>query len=70
MVQPEVKVPEEKLVVLTLADVRPVLAEISQSSPENHEKIKELIASYGVDKLSAMKAEDLPALLETAKKLK
>jgi len=61
-------IPENKPAALKLEDIRPVLAEISRANKGNNEKIKELLASFGADKLSSVDPEKFPALLEAAKK--
>lgn len=53
--------------VVTIEDVRAVLAEKSQSGLTT--KVKELLESFGVCKLSAVKEADYGKLLEAAKKL-
>ena len=52
---------------VTIEDVRAVLAEKSQSGLTS--KVKELLESFGVCKLSAVKEADYSKLLEAAKKL-
>lgn len=53
--------------VVTIEDVRAVLAEKSQSGLTT--KVKELLESFGACKLSAVKETDYGKLLEAAKKL-
>ena len=63
-------VPEESpmLPAIKLEDVRTVLAEISRSGKTA--QMKELLGRFGAAKLSDVKAEDYPALLEAAKEVK
>lgn len=56
---------EEKAV--SVEDIRAVLAQKSQDGKSK--EIKELLGKYGVAKLSAVKQEDYPALLQEAKVL-
>lgn len=56
---------EEKAV--SVEDIRAVLAQKSQDGKSK--EIKELLGKYGVAKLSAVKPEDYPALLQEAKVL-
>lgn len=58
---------EEKSVV-TIEQVRAVLAEKSQAGLTS--KVKELLESFGANKLSAVAAEDYGNLLAAAKELK
>lgn len=53
---------------IKLEDVRTVLAEISRSGKTA--QMKELLGRFGAAKLSDVKAEDYPALLEAAKEVK
>lgn len=53
---------------VTIEDIRAVLAEKSQDGLTV--KVKELLTSFGADKLSAVKIEDYPKLFMAAKKLK
>lgn len=53
--------------VVTIEDVRVVLAEKSQSGLTS--KVKELLESFGACKLSAVNEADYGKLLEAAKKL-
>jgi hypothetical protein len=55
-------------VEVTIEDVRSVLAEKSQAGLTG--KVKELLNSYGVNKLSEIKKSDYADLLVKAKKLK
>lgn len=57
---------EEKLV--TIEDVRPVLADISRNG--HTADVKELLKKYGANKLSEVKSEDLMALLKDAEVFK
>mgnify|MGYP000531333008 CR=1 FL=1 len=52
---------------VTVEDIRAVLAQKSQDGKSK--EIKELLGKYGVAKLSAVKPEDYPALLQEAKVL-
>lgn len=52
---------------VAVEDIREVLAQKSQDGKSK--EIKELLGKYGVAKLSAVKAEDYPALLAEAKVL-
>ncbi len=52
---------------VTQGMIRTVLAEKSQSGLTP--KVKELLNSFGAEKLSAVKSEDYPALYEAAKAL-
>jgi hypothetical protein len=58
---------EEKTVV-TIEQVRAVLAEKSQAGLTS--KVKSLLESFGANKLSAVAAEDYEKLLAAAKDLK
>lgn len=53
---------------VTIEDIRAVLAEKSQDGLTS--KVKELLTSFGANKLSAVKVEDYPRLFMEAKKLK
>lgn len=53
---------------IKLEDVRTVLAEISRSGKTA--QMKGLLGRFGAAKLSDVKAEDYPALLEAAKEVK
>jgi hypothetical protein len=53
---------------IKLEDVRTVLAEISRSGKTA--QMKELLGRFGAAKLSDVKAEDYPALLEAAKEVR
>lgn len=57
-----------KEVDVTIEDIREVLAEKSQDGLTS--KVKELLKSFGANKLSAVKVEDYPRLFMEAKKLK
>lgn len=57
-----------KEVDVTIEDIRAVLAEKSQDGLTS--KVKELLTSFGANKLSAVKVEDYPRLFMEAKKLK
>lgn len=57
-----------KEVDVTIEDIRAVLAEKSQDGLTS--KVKELLTSFGANKLSAVKDEDYPRLFMEAKKLK
>lgn len=59
------KEPEEPAV--TIEDVRAVLAEKSQAGLTG--KVKELLESFGANKLSAVSKADYSKLLDAAKKL-
>lgn len=52
---------------VSVEDIRAVLAQKSQDGKSK--EIKELLGKYGVAKLSAVKQEDYPALLQEAKVL-
>lgn len=52
---------------VSVVDIRAVLAQKSQDGKSK--EIKELLGKYGVAKLSAVKQEDYPALLQEAKVL-
>lgn len=58
----------QKAPAIKLEDVRTVLAEISRSGKTA--QMKELLGRFGATKLSDVKAEDYPALLEAAKEVK
>ena len=58
----------EETPAIKLEDVRTVLAEISRSGKTA--QMKELLGRFGAAKLSDVKAEDYPALLEAAKEVK
>ena len=62
---PETPEPEEK--VITLEEVRAVLAEKSRDGHTS--KIRELLQKYGADKLSEINDSDYPALLAEAEVL-
>ena len=66
----DVAVPEEAPASpsIKLEDVRTVLAEISRSGKTA--QMKELLGRFGAAKLSDVKAEDYPTLLEAAKEVK
>lgn len=57
-------VEEEKAKLITIEDVRPVLADISRKG--HTVEVKELLKKYGANKLSEVKAEDLFSLLKDA----
>lgn len=57
-------VEEEKAKLITIEDVRPVLADISRNGHTS--EVKELLKKYGANKLSEVKAEDLFSLLKDA----
>lgn len=57
-----------KEVDVTIEDIRAVLAEKSQDGLTK--KVKELLTSFGANKLSAVKVEDYSRLFMEAKKLK
>ncbi len=59
---------EEPIASVTIEQVRAVLAEKSQAGLTS--KVKELLESFGANKLSAVKPEDYEALLAAAKELK
>lgn len=52
---------------VTVEDIRAVLAQKSQDG--NSKEIKELLGKFGAVKLSAVKPEDFPALLQEAQVL-
>lgn len=58
---------EKKEKAVEVEDIRAVLAQKSQDGKSK--EIKELLGKYGVAKLSAIKAEDYPALFQEAKAL-
>ena len=58
----------EETPAIKLEDVRTVLAEISRSGKTA--QMKELLGRFGAAKLSDVKAEDYPTLLEAAKEVK
>ena len=58
---------EKKEKAVEVEDIRAVLAQKSQDGKSK--EIKELLGKYGVAKLSAVKAEDYPALFQEAKVL-
>ena len=63
-VKPEKKA-EEKPTDITQGMIRTILAEKSQAGLTS--KVKELLNSFGAEKLSAVKPEDYAALYEAAK---
>lgn len=61
-------VEEEKAKLITIEDVRPVLADISRNG--HTAEVKELLKKYGANKLSEVKTEDLFSLLKDAEVFK
>ena len=59
---------EEKEKLITIEDVRAVLADISRNG--HTADVKELLKKYGANKLSEVKSEDLTALLKDAEVFK
>lgn len=59
---------EAKEVVITIEDVRPVLAEISRSGKTA--QVKELLKKYGANKLSEVNPDDFKLLLNDTEALK
>lgn len=64
----EVNHDRENLPIITLEEVRGVLAEKSRDGLTK--EVKDLIQSFGASRLSEIKASDYPLLLEKAKELK
>lgn len=60
-------VPQQKPPTVTIDQVRAVLAE--KSGDGKTAEVKELLFKYDAGKLSGVKPEDYPALLEEARKL-
>ena len=63
--QPEAEVQQEK--PATLEDIRALMAQKSQDGKSK--EVKELLQKYGAAKLSAVKPEDYPALMQEAQVL-
>lgn len=59
---------QEEIPIITLEEVRGVLAEKSRDGLTK--EVKALIQSFGVSRLSEIKESDYPLLLERAKELK
>ena len=65
--EPDKKEPTNEKSKVTIEQVRAVLAEKSQEGLTD--KVKALLESFGANKLSDVKEENYPALLEKAKEL-